>query len=265
NGDRVATGVAPQPRIRVVPDRLKTLLLDIETAPNLVHVWGLWQQNVHIGQIIDAGYVLCWAAKWYGNKEVMFDSVHQSKPSKMLKRIHKLIDEAEVVVHYNGRSFDMPTLNKEFIVANMTPPSPYKQVDLCRVAKEAFRFPSNKLEYIAKTLGLGEKTKHEGHELWIKCMKDDPEAWARMETYNRNDVVLLEAVYDRCGRGSSLTPTMDSMTNLAFRCALRAVAAICKDAASRERQLGSMSATNARTAGHGAARPTTNCRRKTGK
>lgn len=176
---------------------MKTLLLDIETAPNLVHVWGLWQQNVHIGQIIDAGYVLCWAAKWYGNKEVMFDSVHQSKPLKMLKRIHKLIDEAEVVVHYNGRSFDMPTLNKEFIVAKMTPPSPYKQVDLCRVAKEAFRFPSNKLEYIAKTLGLGEKTKHEGHELWIKCMKDDPEAWARMETYNRNDVVLLEAVYDR--------------------------------------------------------------------
>jgi hypothetical protein len=176
---------------------MRLLLLDIETAPNLVHVWGLWQQNVGTNQIIASGYVLCWAAKWYGEKEVMFSSIHDTSPKKMLVGIHKLINEADAVVHYNGRSFDMPTLNKEFMVHGMQPPSPYKQVDLCRVAKEEFRFPSNKLEYIAKTLGLGEKTKHEGHELWIKCMDGQPEAWARMEKYNRNDVVLLEAVYER--------------------------------------------------------------------
>lgn len=176
---------------------MRLLLLDIETAPNLVHVWGLWQQNVGTNQIIDAGYVLCWAAKWYGEREVMFDSVHRSKPTKMLRRIHDLINEADAVVHYNGRSFDMPTLNKEFITHDMMPPAPYKQVDLCIVAKKEFRFPSNKLEYIAKALGLGEKTKHEGHELWIKCMKGDSEAWDRMEEYNKNDVVLLESVYDK--------------------------------------------------------------------
>jgi hypothetical protein len=171
--------------------------LDIETAPNLVHVWGLWQQNVGINQIIDAGYVMCWACKWYGTDEIMFDSVHKSKPAVMLRRIHKLLDEADAVIHYNGTSFDIPTLNKEFLVHGMFPPSPYKQVDLFRVAKSSFRFPSKKLDYIAKALGLGEKTKHEGHELWIKCMADDESAWERMETYNRNDVVLLEAVYER--------------------------------------------------------------------
>ncbi len=176
---------------------MKTLLLDIETAPNLAHVWGLWQQNVGVNQIIASGYVMCWAAKWVDDPEVHFDSIHKSKPTKMLSGIHKLVDQADVVVHYNGKSFDMPTLNKEFIVHGFGPPSPYKQIDLCRVAKSEFRFPSNKLEYIAKTLGLGEKTKHEGHELWIKCMNDDPEAWVRMEAYNRNDVVLLEAVYAR--------------------------------------------------------------------
>lgn len=176
---------------------MKLLLLDIETAPNLVHVWGLWQQNVGTNQIIASGYVMCWAAKWYGEDEVMFDSIHHSKPQRMLKRIHELIDQADAVVHYNGRSFDMPTLNKEFITHNFKPPSPYKQVDLCQIAKSEFRFPSNKLEYIARTLGLGEKTKHEGHELWIKCMDDDADAWRRMEEYNRNDVVLLEAVYER--------------------------------------------------------------------
>lgn len=162
-----------------------------------MHVWGLWQQNVGINQILASGYVMCWAAKWYGDDEIHFDSVHRSKPEKMLRGIHRLVDDADCVIHYNGTSFDMPTLNKEFIVHGMNPPSPYKQVDLCITAKKVFRFPSNKLEYIAKTLGLGEKTKHEGHELWVKCMNEDPEAWKRMEEYNKNDVVLLESVYEK--------------------------------------------------------------------
>lgn len=176
---------------------MKILLLDIETAPNLVHVWGLFQQNVAINQIQASGYVLCWAAKWYGQDEVLFDSVHQSKPKKMLKGIYKLLDQADVVVHYNGTKFDIPTLNKEFVLQEMTPPAPYKQVDLLRTARGQFRFTSNKLDYVAQVLGLGKKFKHAGHELWVKCMAGDSESWATMEAYNRQDVVLLEKVYDR--------------------------------------------------------------------
>jgi len=176
---------------------MKTLLLDIETAPNLVHVWGLYQQNVGINQIQASGYVLCWAAKWYGKKEILFDSVHASSRKRMLKRIHALIDEADVIVHYNGTKFDLPTLNKEFIKEGMSPPAPYKQVDLLKTARGQFRFPSNKLDYIAQELGLGQKFKHSGHELWTRCMAKDPQAWAEMEKYNRQDVALLEKVYDR--------------------------------------------------------------------
>lgn len=176
---------------------MKILLLDIETAPNLVHVWGLWQQNVGLNQIMASGYVMCWAAKWYGEKEVHFDSIHQSSPKRMLKGIHKLLDQADCVVHYNGTKFDLPTLNKEFVTLDMPPPSPYKQVDLLLTARRQFRFPSNKLDYVAKALGLGEKVKHEGHDLWVKCMAKDPQAWINMERYNRGDVTLLEKVYDR--------------------------------------------------------------------
>jgi hypothetical protein len=115
----------------------------------------------------------------------------------MLNRIHKLLDECDAVVHYNGKSFDIPTLNKEFIVRKMPPPAPYKQIDLCQVAKSTFRFPSNKLAYIAKALGVAEKKNHRGHELWIGCMQNDPECWVEMEEYNRGDVVSLEEVYEQ--------------------------------------------------------------------
>lgn len=176
---------------------MRILQLDIETAPNVAHVWGLWQQNVGLNQLLASGYVMCWCAKWYGEDEIMFDSIMKSTPENMLERVRKLLDEADTLVHYNGTNFDIPTLNKEFLQHNMLPPSPCKHVDLLRVARASFRFPSNKLDYVAKALGLGGKIKHSGHELWIRCMAKEPEAWKQMEAYNRQDVLLLEQVYDR--------------------------------------------------------------------
>lgn len=174
---------------------MKILLLDIETAPNLVHVWGLWQQNVGLPQIIASGYVMCWSAKWLGEDDVFFDSLHHNKAKSMLKGIHSLLDKADAVVHYNGTKFDIPTLNKEFLLHGMPPPAPYKQIDLLRVARSQFRFPSNKLDYVAQALKVGSKIKHAGHELWIRCINGEGKAWEEMEEYNRNDVVLLEQVY----------------------------------------------------------------------
>jgi DNA polymerase elongation subunit (family B)/predicted RNA-binding Zn-ribbon protein involved in translation (DUF1610 family) len=173
---------------------MKILLLDIETAPNTAYVWGLFKQNISISQIVDSSKMLCWAAKWLGEKEVMFASIVQGKKG-MLKSIHKLLDQADAVIHYNGSRFDIPTLNKEFLLAGLPPPAPYAQIDLLKTARQQFRFPSNKLDYVGRALGVGKKEGHEGFELWVKCMNKDPEAWKKMESYNRQDVILLEKVY----------------------------------------------------------------------
>jgi len=174
---------------------MKTLLLDIETAPNLVHVWGLWDQNVGINQIMDSGYVLCFAAKWLNDDKIFFNSVHHSNSKQMLKEVYDLMDEADAIIHYNGTKFDIPTLNKEFLLAGMPPPSPVKQIDLLRTTRQQFKFPSNKLDYIAQALGVGQKTHHKGHELWIGCMNGNEEDWKIMKEYNINDVIILEGVY----------------------------------------------------------------------
>jgi hypothetical protein len=176
---------------------MKILLLDIETAPNTVYTWGFFDQNIATNQIVVSSYILCWAAKWYHEKGMVFSSVYSTSKKRMLGRMHKLLDEADVVVHYNGKKFDIPTLNKEFIKAGFQPPSPYKQLDLLQICRSSFRFGSNKLDFVAKTLELGGKVRHEGFGLWIKCMKNDKSAWARMERYNRGDVRLLQRVYDK--------------------------------------------------------------------
>lgn len=192
---------------------MKILLLDIETAPNIAHVWGLWQQNVGLPQLIDSSYVMCFAAKWLGEDKVIFSSVEHTNPKRMLLEIWDLLEEADAVVHYNGTKFDIPTLNKEFLLYDLTPPAPYKQIDLLRVARSQFKFPSNKLDYVANALGLGKKTKHIGHELWIQCMANNPEAWKMMEEYNIQDVILLEKVYGKLKPWIKNHPNQNLYTN----------------------------------------------------
>lgn len=176
---------------------MKLLLLDIETAPNLAYVWGLFKENIPLQRLVDSGYVLCWSARWYGSDETYFASEKQNGTGEMLNLIHDLLDEADAVIHYNGANFDIPTLNKEFLKWGFAPPAPYKQIDLYKIAKKQFRLPSYKLDYVARMLGLGEKVRHPGFEMWVNCMKGDEQAWKDMETYNKGDVDLLEKVYEK--------------------------------------------------------------------
>ena len=176
---------------------MKILHLDIETAPHKVYAWGLWGQNISINQIVESGYTMCWAAKWHDKKGVMFDSLHQSTEKQMLKEIFNLMSEADAIVHYNGDKFDIPTLNKEFLLHGLGVPTPSHHIDLLKTARNRFRFASNKLDYIAQELGLGAKVKHMGMDLWKDCMDGDDKAWKLMEKYNKQDVVLLEKVYEK--------------------------------------------------------------------
>lgn len=176
---------------------MKILLLDIETSPNLATVWGLFNQNIGINQLLEPGYTLCWAAKWLGDDYTYFDSVYRSSPKQMVKRIHKMLSEADAVVHYNGTKFDIPTLNREFLMYGLTPPAPFKEIDLLRTVRNRFRFTSNKLDYVARQLGLDAKVQHKGMELWLGCMNKDKESWDIMEDYNVTDVAILEQLYDK--------------------------------------------------------------------
>ncbi len=185
----------------------KILFLDIETAPNLATVWDIWNQNIGVNQLLESSYILCWSAKWIGSKNIMFDSVKKSGKDKVVKSIWKLLDEADIIIHYNGRRFDIPTLNKEFLLRKMFPPSPYKQIDLYPIFKKKFKFISNKLAYISKQLGFKGKIKTD-HKLWLDCMNGDETAWKKMEAYNKRDIIELEKVY------KEVLPWIDTHPNI---------------------------------------------------
>jgi len=176
---------------------MKILFLDIETSPITAHTWGLWDQNIAISQIIESTEMLCFGARWYGEKKVIFKSEFHDGKEEMLRTVHQLLDEADVLVGWNSKAFDSKHLKREFIENGMLPPSPYKEMDLMLTVKSQFKFPSNKLDYVSQKLGVGAKVKHSGFDLWLGCMAGNSKSWVEMKKYQIQDVNLLIDLYEK--------------------------------------------------------------------
>lgn len=174
----------------------KILTFDIETSPNVGDVWQLFNQNIGLSQLHDVTRMICFAAKWHHKRTVEFYSEFHDGFDEMIGHAYDLIDEADIVVGWNSKSFDVKHFNREFVKAGMTPPSPYKQIDLMLEVRKNFRMTSNKLAFVADYFGLHQKESNEGHGLWTKCLAGDPQAWRKMRSYNINDVKATEAIYD---------------------------------------------------------------------
>lgn len=184
---------------------MKILLFDIETAPILGHVWGLWENNVALNQVKSDWYVLSWAAKWLDNKKIMYADQRRAKniedDSKILKQIWSLLDEADVVITQNGKAFDQKKLNARFILNGFQPPSSFRHIDTMLLAKKHFAFTSNKLEYMSDKLCVKYKklkhSKFSGFDMWKECLAGNIKAWKEMEKYNKYDVLSLEELYKK--------------------------------------------------------------------
>jgi hypothetical protein len=172
----------------------KILVLDIETRPAVSYHWRTFKENIGYEQVIDPGGMISFAAKWVGEPEVFFYSDWTHSHSEMVRKAHELISVADAVVTYNGDKFDLPKLKGEFLLDGLPPPPPVTSIDVVKQVRK-FGFIINRLAFIGPLLRVGAKVKHEGFELWVKVINGDASAQAKMEKYNKQDVVLLEKLY----------------------------------------------------------------------
>lgn len=203
---------------------VKILYFDIETAPTLGHVWGLYEQNVIA--VEKDWYMLCWAAKWSGSREVItaalpdFPLYKKDKENdrEVVKALWKLLDEADIVIAQNGDGFDIKKANARFIQHGLLPPTPYKTVDTLKVARRYFKFDSNKLNDLGKYLGVGQKIQTGGFTLWKGCLQGDLKAWKKMIRYNVQDVILLEDVYLKLRPWMTTHPNLNLYRHSVYNC-----------------------------------------------
>lgn len=180
----------------------KILILDIETAPLLSFVWGIWEQNINAEAIVTDWFILTWSAKWlfknkiYSARLTSKEALRQDD-KRIMASIWTMLNEADIVITHNGDKFDIKKLNTRFLIHGMNPPLPYISIDTLKSNRKQFAHTSNKLDYINKSLNEERKMDHEGFPLWVKCYRGDPIALKIMEKYNVQDVVILEDLYLR--------------------------------------------------------------------
>lgn len=188
----------------------KILMIDIETKPMLSFFWRLFDEQGGLAMLESDWSILSWSAKWYDPMSkkkypVMYADQRKAKDLEnekaMLQGIWDLLDEADIVVGHNVKAFDIKRLNARFIIHDMGKPSSFRMIDTLTIARKHFSFSSNKLEYLAKVLKCSNlkmtKRIFSGFELWRECLARNPKAWAEMEKYNKQDVIVLEEVYKK--------------------------------------------------------------------
>lgn len=175
----------------------KILVVDIERLPGMTPIFDQRTSGfIPVSKWTELPSLLCFAAKWHGSSKVEFHAAWDDHAA-MVEAAHRLYDEAEIVVTFNGLKFDNKHLRSEWLVSGMTPPSPWKDVDLYRVAGQHFGFESKSLNHLCHRLGLDTKDGHYDPVLAFKCMEGDAKAQATMRRYNAGDVKITEQAYRR--------------------------------------------------------------------
>lgn len=181
---------------------------DIETGPLKISSWSTWEATAL--RVEEDWELLSFAYKKNEGKTKVL-SLNQFKNEKdFVKELWKLFDESDILVAHNGDSFDIKKSQAKFAQYGLLPPSPFKTIDTLKIAKSSFKFTSNRLDALGELLGVGRKVKHNGIDLWFGCLDGDEKSYKLMRRYNKQDVDLLYAVYQR------LKPYMKSHPNLAI-------------------------------------------------
>jgi DNA polymerase elongation subunit (family B) len=183
----------------------KILTFDIETAPIEAYTWGLFDQNVGLNQIKEDWYFLAWAAKWLGDKpskSIYMDNRNAKdirNDKKLIEGLAALVNEADIVITQNGKSFDVKKLNARAVIHGLPPIKNPRHTDILKEGRKVFKFTSHKLEYVSGKLNKKyKKLKHgeyPGFELWKAVLNGDKKAWNVMKKYAIHDVLATEEAY----------------------------------------------------------------------
>ena len=196
--------------------KAKIVTFDIENFANLLWSWQVYggQRGWNAIEVLVPWRVICFGAKWLHKKAEVFSVTdyqeyepfvtHNRDGSILLNPIddhdlmvemRNILDEADIVVGWNSKRFDVKKVQSRMIALGIAPPSPFKQVDVMQEKKKVAASNSNKLDDTGEEWGTGRKLTHQGWKLWRDCMEGDEKAWKKMLRYCAQDVNLTERNY----------------------------------------------------------------------
>lgn len=179
---------------------MRTLLYDLEVAPGLAWGYGLGGfKPVYVGleNIVERERVWTFSYRWDGESkthfmaEWQFPGTQAEQHLALIKRLIALVDEADVLIAFNGKNFDDQWVRREALELGLLPPSPWISVDLYQETRR-FRFMSHKLQHIVTVLLDDTKVATAGMiQMYMRYLAGDLKVRREIRLYNNQDVDLM--------------------------------------------------------------------------
>lgn len=180
----------------------KILFYDIEVSYGLARLWKPgYNLTVQYDDFVQHPKIICISYKWNNSEEVSTVRWDKNKDDKTLLELFiEELNSADFIVGHNANNFDLPWIRTRALFHDLEMLPTYKAVDTLKIARSKHRFPSNRLDAIGDYLGVGRKIKTE-RNLWVDTIEGtdgkDTKALDKMVEYCEQDVLLLEAVYNK--------------------------------------------------------------------
>jgi len=197
---------------------MRKVLIDIETSFNQIANWSLWQKFHGIETIIKDRALLCMCFKEHGKGEdIHYYEVDVKDPyddEALTWAIYEELKDADVLIFQNGDKFDLPFIKARMLKWGVPPLPPIVTADTLKMLKSEFYLNSNKLDYVSGFIGREGKLATT-MQLWKDiCLDSSPlkkrkEAMEYMVEYCAQDIIELEAVYDKIAPYATKHPSFN--------------------------------------------------------
>lgn len=189
----------------------KILYLDIENSQMIVEfpTYTLYNiDRIHPKHIKHDWYITCAAWAWLDNTKQKVGKVMGSKVSDfktaykkdfrddlgVVKELHKVMQEADLIVGHNSDSFDIKKINYRFIKHGLQPIDLPPTVDTLKAAKKYARSSSNSLYFLAKEFNVPMKIDL-GAGIMHKADRGCKKALEKLFVYCKGDIKAGASLY----------------------------------------------------------------------
>lgn len=185
----------------------KILIFDIETTPILGRAYGVY--NTDILHIVKDWSVYSWAAKWHGQKQVIFRGINTKTEKEILQELYDLVLQADILIAHNGDRFDIKKIKTRFAYYGFPPLPSLTTVDTLKILRKEFGLSKNSLDYACRYFRLERKAPSSQLD-WIDKMESgDKKVWNKIKRYNVQDVKILELLHDKIAPYATTYPNLN--------------------------------------------------------
>lgn len=179
------------------------------------------------------GTTLCVGYKWVGKKRVHilglddFNEVceccnrikNPSDDKELVSRFAEVMAQADAMVSWYGKGFDIPFLQTRLLAWGLPPLPPVPHIDGCRdIAQKHLKLHSNRLAVVQEFLGLKDAKTPLTPEHWTKARNGELSGLRYVEEHCRKDVLVLEEAYLKLRQLMPRHPNVALMENYKNGC-----------------------------------------------